>query len=137
MISLSFCIFTMVGGACYTKFVKDGVTDECVHKLAIGFVARSFLQMILSSIQLYSLLRIMMLVRENERRLRDTCCAHLSYILIIGLQTVMNLGLIIPSLNLLQNPTNAGLTDVSGNIFVYTAAYGLVILPWIIKQIYA
>ena len=67
-----------------------------------GFIADASLKMILSIIQLYSLTRIMILTRQNKKRMRDALWVNLTHILIITLQTLMNISLIVSCAHILQ-----------------------------------
>lgn len=75
----------------------------CLNYILYGFIADSSLKMILSIIQLYSLTRIMLLTRKNKQRMRDACWVNVTYILIIILQTIMNISLLVSSYRILMN----------------------------------
>ena len=63
------------------------------------------------------------------------CCMHLTYVLVITLQTIMNILLLIRSFDLIfDEPTAVQIYE--GNIFFETAIYGFVIQPFFVFQIY-
>ena len=78
-------------------------TQDCNELILASFITDSSLKMILSLVQFYCLIRILLLAKANKQRMHEACCTNLTYALIITFQFALCSSLIMSSCNQLAD----------------------------------